>query len=79
MIDLYTKPNCSYCVQAKNLLNRKHQLYREIPIDERMLNEIWEKYPTARTAPVVVVDGEYIGGYKELQALFESNPQLLTE
>jgi glutaredoxin len=80
MIDLYTKPNCAFCVQAKNLLNRHHQVFREIPIGESILvEELKERFPEARTAPVVVMDGVFIGGYQQLQNLFESNAQLLTE
>lgn len=80
MIDLYTKPNCPYCVQAKNLLNRNNQLFNEIAIGQQiMTEELQQRFPEARTAPVVVMDGSYIGGYKELASLFESAPQFLAE
>lgn len=80
MIEIFTKPNCAFCVQAKNLLNRHHKIFTEIPIGESILvEELKERYPQAATAPVVVIDGIYVGGYKELQEIFESNAQLLTE
>lgn len=80
MINIYTKPSCHYCTQAKNLLNRHHQVFREIPIGEEiLLEDVREQFPTAQTAPIIVIDGVYIGGYQELQLIFESNPQLLTE
>ena len=80
MINIYTKPSCPHCTQAKNLLNRLGKVFVEIPIGESILvEELRELYPSARTAPVVVIDGFYIGGYSELQQLYESNPQLLAE
>ena len=90
MIDLFTKSNCSYCVQAKNLLNREGQAFREIPIYSTITidnlfqpgilsEELKARYPDAKTAPVVVINGQFIGGYQELKNLFESSPQLLTE
>jgi glutaredoxin len=80
MIDLYTKPNCTFCTQAKQLLDLYQKPYREIPIGESiMVEELKERFPLARTAPVVIVDGIFVGGFTELKSLFESSPQLLTE
>jgi glutaredoxin 3 len=80
MIQLYSKENCSYCVQAKNLLNRRGMAFQEIPMSgPTIVESVKEQYPSAKTAPVIVMDGVYIGGYAQLQAILESNPQLLTE
>ena len=81
MIDVYVKDNCPYCVQAKNMLNRHGQMYREIPIGPSgiLKEELLAQFPNAKTAPVIVIDGEFIGGYAELFALMESNPVFLTE
>ena len=87
MIDLYSKPNCLYCDQAKSLLNKHNKPYNEIAIGESILiEELQERFPAARAAPVVVINGIFIGGYPELKKLFEgldsgftSNPEFLTE
>jgi glutaredoxin 3 len=34
--------------------------------------ELFEKFPTARTFPQIVVDGESIGGFTELKELVNS-------
>ncbi len=80
MIDVYTKPNCSYCTKAKQLLNSKGMVFREIPIGESILvEELKERFPAARTAPVIVINGMFIGGYDQLVPILESEngPQLL--
>jgi glutaredoxin 3 len=83
-VEIYTKPDCPYCTQAKQLLRDK-----QIPFTEHKLNEdftreiLLEKFPEARKFPVVVLDGFRIGGYTELrQKLTEetqSTAKLLTE
>ena len=46
-------------------------------------NGLVEKFSTAKTYPVIVVDGFYIGGYTQLKALLEQRDgdqrKLLTE
>jgi glutaredoxin 3 len=80
MIVVYSQPNCSFCVQAKNLLNRRGVAFQEVPMTDPTIKEgVRLRYPTAKTAPVIVMDGVYIGGYQQLQSILESTPQLLTE
>lgn len=68
MIEIYTKQDCPYCTHAKRLLRD-----RQIPFVEYKLNEDFtkdvlnEKFPEAKTFPVVVVDGFRIGGFIELK------------
>jgi glutaredoxin 3 len=79
-IVVYSKENCSFCVQAKNLLNRRGMAFQEIPMnDKNMVESVKLQYPNAKTAPVIIMDGVYVGGYQQLQSILESNPQLLTE
>lgn len=65
---LWSKYHCPYCDQAKNLL--KHRGY---DIEERKIGdgytkeELLEAVPNARTVPQIFLDGEYVGGYTELQ------------
>lgn len=83
-IVLWTKHNCPYCSRAKNVLNNHN-----INFEEKILNvnftreQLQETYPTAKSFPVIVIDGFYIGGYNQLaQRLNEQNnttAQLLNE
>jgi len=65
---VWSKNNCPFCVQAKNLLKLKG-----IEFEERNINEEWtreqllEAVPTARTLPQIFLDDNYIGGFTELR------------
>jgi glutaredoxin len=52
-------------------------------LDEDFTREhLLEMFPDARTFPVILLDGMYIGGYDQLQTLLESkidNRKLLNE
>lgn len=66
-IELYSKTNCSFCDQAKQLLRTHGKDYIEYKLDEDFTREILlSKFPEAKTFPVVVVDGFHIGGYQQL-------------
>ena len=82
-IQLYTKDNCHYCDSAKNLLKRNNISYEEFKLGINFMREhLLEQYPTARTFPVVVVDGWFLGGAMELTehlAKLNEPRQLLTE
>lgn len=83
MIEIYSRTNCSYCSYAKNLLDLKKINYTEYKLNEDFTKEgLLELYPTARTFPVVVIDGFYIGGYTQLAetlASQETDQKLLNE
>lgn len=74
-IEIYTKDGCTYCSLAKKLLESRKMAYKEYHLDRDFTKEILtEKYASARTYPVVVVDGFFIGGYNELTTkLLESD------
>lgn len=66
-IELYSKNNCTFCDQAKQLLRTHGKDYVEYKLDEDYTREILlSKFPEAKTFPVVVVDGFHIGGYQQL-------------
>ena len=73
---IYTKNQCSFCTNAKTLLNTKGMTYTEMRLGEDFTREfLTENFPTARTFPVIVVDGFYIGGYQELQKMLTEQTQ----
>ena len=67
MYTIYSKPSCSYCLQAKQLLEMKQLpfVYKQLGKDYT-LQELLEVSPTSRTFPVIVKDGEVIGGFNNL-------------
>jgi glutaredoxin 3 len=70
MITIYSKNNCPYCVQAKNLLKLKGVSYEEIRIDE-MSNAAHKEFIVAeghRTVPQIYQDGKLLveGGFQGL-------------
>ena len=64
---VYTKAGCTYCNRIKSVLKSRGINFQELKLNEDFTREyILEKYPYAKTFPIVVVDGFYIGGYDQL-------------
>ena len=65
---VWSKYQCTFCDQAKALLESKG-----IPFEERKIGdgftkeELLEAVPTARAVPQIFLDDEYIGGFNELR------------
>jgi glutaredoxin len=68
---IWSKDACTYCDQAKKLLESKSIEYEE----RNIMHEPWSKeqlleaVPTARSLPQIFVDDEHIGGFKELKEI----------
>jgi glutaredoxin 3 len=69
-IELYTWTSCPFCIRAKDLLKSKGVDFTEYVMDgkDAELNEVKRKYQHS-TVPIVLVDGNLVGGYTELVAL----------
>lgn len=68
---IWSKPDCPYCVQAKNLLEQKGIEYLEHKIGDGWTKEdLLEAVPNARTVPQIFIDGELVGGFSDLRAKF---------
>jgi glutaredoxin len=66
---IWSKDNCTYCVQAKKLLEQKGIQFEERKIGDGYTKEdLLESVPNARTVPQIFLDGELIGGFTELRA-----------
>ncbi len=65
---IWSKYHCTFCDQAKVLLQQKG-----IPYEERKIGDGWTKeelleaVPNARTVPQIFIDEEYVGGFTELK------------
>ena len=70
---VWSKDQCPYCDQAKNLLKMKG-----IEFEERNINNGWDKedllaaVPGARTVPQIFLDEQLIGGFNELRKHFST-------
>lgn len=66
-IEIYSKPSCIWCSRAKDFLDKKAFGYRDYLIGSNISREeVIEMFPQARTVPIIVVDGVWIGGYDQL-------------
>jgi len=73
VIRLYTTAWCGLCMQAKALLDARGLAYEEISLDDdpafrQTVFELGGRW----TVPLVLIDGEPVGGYRELAALDRS-------
>jgi glutaredoxin len=67
-IEIYSKNNCAFCEQAKQILRTHGKDYIEYKLDEDFTREILlSKFPEAKTFPVIVLDGFNIGGFEQLK------------
>lgn len=73
-VEIYSKPACPYCVKAKALAEQQgYDLTYKMLDQDFTREELFETFPTARTFPQIIVDGEKIGGYTEFEALVEAS------
>jgi len=81
---IWSKPNCPYCTKSKNILRNFNIQFEELVLNQDFTREqLLEIYPSAKTFPVIVIDGFNIGGYNQLEQKlneeFSDNRKLLNE
>jgi glutaredoxin len=65
---VWSKYHCTFCDQAKALLESKGIPYEERKIGDGFTREeLLEAVPTARTVPQIFLNDEYVGGFNELR------------
>ena len=66
---VWSKDNCSHCVQAKNLLQSKGIEFEERNITQGTWTkeQLLEVVPNARALPQIFLDEELVGGFNELR------------
>ena len=77
-VEIYTKDQCPYCVQAKNLMKSKGWEFTEHYISaetrETLLEELTTRIGTTpRTVPQIFIDDKSIGGFSELVVWVNTN------
>ena len=73
-IEVYGKRNCSYCSLAKSFLDKQNIEYSYFDIEAEgfdLTSLLKVTAPGARSVPIVVIDGKWIGGYTELTKEFK--------
>lgn len=64
---IYSKPDCPYCVKAKELLNSKEIAYEELIVGVDIpADEYRNMIPGHTTVPGIYIDNCFIGGYTQL-------------
>ena len=68
---VWSKDNCTYCDQAKKLLEEKGVDFEEKKIGHgNTLEDLLAVVPNARTAPQIFLGEEQVGGFMELKEKF---------
>jgi len=69
---VWSKDNCTFCDQAKALLEQRNIAYEERKIGHGYSREdLLEAVPAARTVPQIFVNNNHIGGFTELRKYIE--------
>ena len=70
-IIVYTSDYCTFCVQAKKLLQSKGLDFDELNIqhDENLRSEMLEKSNGMRTVPQIFIGSIYVGGFDDLRRM----------
>jgi glutaredoxin 3 len=73
MLTVYSKENCPYCVQAKNLLTKRNIAFEEVRVDLDPEAKEFIVQEGHRTVPQIYHNGKLFveGGYTELAKLTE--------
>ena len=69
-IEVYSTPNCPFCVSAKALLKSKNLSFQEIDVsnDSESLQKM-VKLSGLRTVPQIFINNQSIGGFDELSKM----------
>ena len=72
---IYSKPDCGFCVKAKEFMWGADIDYEEYTVGKDILWEEVKSLTTNQitTVPQIWIDGNYIGGYNELVKWYSEN------
>ncbi len=75
---VYSTDYCPFCRAAKDFLTAKKVKFREIDVsdDAAARDKLVEMSGGRTTVPQIFVDGESLGGYDDLVALYRSGKQI---
>ena len=74
MIKIYSTTWCGPCASAKRLLDELGQTYEEIDIEEKGISrQDLQEITGGSTVPQIIINGQSIGGYHELEKWLSIN------
>lgn len=73
--EVWTQPNCPYCTSAKKYLTYLDISYKEFIIGQNGITkaDLHNLVPGARTVPQIFIDGQYVGGFAELEKKYDNS------
>ena len=71
-VEIYSKTNCVFCDKAKMRLAKENPKIHMLDHDYSR-EDFLKKFPNARTFPQIIINGENIGGYSELEKWLQIN------
>ncbi len=74
-IEIYTTDYCPFCVKAKNLLNKKKVVFKEINVsnDDNLREKMTKMANGVRSVPQIFADGIHIGDCDKIHQLDKEN------
>ena len=72
-ITLFTRPGCSHCTRAKDLLKKKGWAFEEIVLGRDITNVSMQAVSGRATTPQVFIGGKHIGGADDLAKYLETH------
>jgi glutaredoxin 3 len=72
-VEVYTTDPCSFCARVKGIFESRGVEFSEINLSKDPAGRVELAQRTGMmTFPQVIVDGQLLGGFKEVQAALES-------
>lgn len=69
-IEIFTGPNCPYCLRTKALLERRGLTFVEFDIAQPAHREaLLQRLPGAQSIPQIFIDGNHAGGCEDLELM----------
>jgi len=65
-VEIYSRTNCVYCDKAKIRL-QKHNPKIHMLDQDYTREDVFKKFPNAKTFPQIIINDEHVGGYHELE------------
>ena len=70
LVEMFSRPQCAYCVQAKSFLEQKGVAYKEYDVSQaKHRQEFFNRLPRVKALPQIFINGEHIGSYEDLTVL----------
>lgn len=70
-VAIYTRPGCSFCAEAKDILKRNNVVYEEHILNKDYSIKTLKAISGRTSVPQIFIEGERIGGAEELKKLYK--------